>query len=109
MFKAFLRTDGTVVVSGGDSAWAFQRKHYQRVATAAFAYMFQDLESDIQIADLSPNERTMTCTVYDFVASDKCKVADSEYSYCRRLLREVIRRGSQEVVMLSQPEAASAV
>jgi hypothetical protein len=94
MFRAFLRTDGAVVVTGGDAAWQFQRRQFQRLVTRLFAAKLAELPNSTVLSDFSSTERTITCDVYEFVGSETAKVTDSEYQYCRAILKEIVERKS---------------
>lgn len=86
MFKAFLRTDGVVVVSGGDVAWTRQRKSFQRYCTKLFADKLESLPNSTRISDFSPKLRTLVCEVYDFVGEPLDNISDSDYQYYRSVL-----------------------
>lgn len=95
MFKAFLRTDGAVVVTGGDVAWHFQRKQFQRQVTKAFALMLRRMSHTTVLSDFSASERTVVCEVEDFMEIDAPKVSDSEYLTYRAIIREIVERNHE--------------
>lgn len=99
MFKAFLRTDGNVTVSGGDIAWHRQRKDFQKLCTVIFAYHFKSLPSDTCISDFDPQERTMTIEETSFVGSDHRKVSEYEYTQCRRILNNAVSKKEKDNVI----------
>jgi hypothetical protein len=92
MFKAFLRTDGAVVVTGGDVAWQFQRRQFQRLVTKMFASTLKSMPETTVLSDFSSKERTVVCDVAAFIGSDAAKVTDTEYQYCRAVLKEIVER-----------------
>ncbi len=92
MFKAFLRTDGAVVVSGGDPAWQFQRKQFQRLVTKVFVEKLKALPATTTLAEFNASERTIVCDVYEFMDLDAPRVTDNEYHHLRAVLREVVER-----------------
>ena len=92
MFKAFLRTDGAVVVTGGDVAWQYQRKQFQRLVTRLFATKLNSLPETTVLSDFSSTERTISCKVTDFIGSEAAKVTDSEYQYYRAVLKQIVER-----------------
>lgn len=94
MFKAFLRTDGVVTVSGGDVAWVYQRKSFQRFCTKLFAYKLKSLSNSTKIADFPPNLRTLVCNEHDFVGEPIELVSDKEYQYCRSILKDAATKAS---------------
>ncbi|MEZ4743766.1 MAG: hypothetical protein R3B45_15195 [Bdellovibrionota bacterium] len=101
MFKAFLRTDGIVVVDGGDIAWKFQRKQFQRLITVKFAYIFLTSGKYQSISDLSSKERTVCIKASDFVGSESDIISNSEYLYCRGILKDIAAGKQQQVEVSS--------
>jgi hypothetical protein len=91
MFKALLRTDGTVTVTGGDLAWRPQREHFLRICTAHFANMLLN-NPELTIHDFGREERTVECDEYHFIESCGRRVHDEEYHYCQEVLKGVVKR-----------------
>lgn len=95
MFRALLRTDGTVTVTGGDLAWRPQREHFQRICTAQFANLFQE-RPELSIHDFSREERTVECDEYQFISAGGPRITDDEYELSRTVLKDVVKRMRQK-------------